>query len=455
MANIVVHPYFSPRLVEILEPDTEISIQNLINLIRDWEDSDEGMLFDYIISAAGKEDLGGGVSVGITATLNNAQILFSARTTPLDNGSGRTCDATDSLGLQLYVDDATFVSLGVDRGDIIFNATTGEMATILEVVDENTLKHLALSGYGGLGWTSGDNYVVYHNAQCNVSGGNLVALDDVGANISPILQSPNVQVVRTSSSSATLMELDAIQYASYNGGVTIDVINGVAGTAFPIGTPETPSNNMTNAHDIATQKGFTKIFIKGNLTLDDPALNLNGHIFVGEGLDRTMITIDTLANIVNCDFTNANITGVLDGGSIIRNCVIGDLGYFNGTIRDSMLEGTITLNGGSTAYLFSCASGIVGFDTPIIDMGGSGQELIMRDYHGGIKLINKTGSDKVSIDLSSGQIKFASDVTDGIIICRGIGQITEDFSKGAQIYDALVDNSQMYKPPGGILRKSV
>jgi len=48
----------------------------------------------------------------------------------------------------------------------------------------------------------------------------------------------------------------AIEYSSFGGGVTVDIINGVAGTIFPIGTKEAPVNNLSDALLIAEYRGF-------------------------------------------------------------------------------------------------------------------------------------------------------------------------------------------------------
>ena len=456
MANIRVYPYLSPRIVEVLSPSTEVTIQELVDLIRDWEDSEDGMPFDFIISAAGKEDLGGGVTVGITATLNNAQIMFTGRTTPLDDGTGRTCDATDNNGIQLYVDDADFITDNIMRGDIVYNMTTKEMAVILEVVDQYTINHFQLSGSGIGTWTSGDEYMIYHNAQCNISGGNLVAINEFGSNITPVLASPLTQVVRTSSSSATLQELSSIQFSSYNNGVTIDIANltgkAVSGTLFPIGTRQAPCNNLIDAHAIATDIGVDTFYIIGDITLDNPNLNLEGHVFIGESTGKTNIIVDTLADVYKCEFKECTINGVLDGNSYIENCIINDLTYVNGTISSSILVGTIILGGGVIAHISDCKSGISDTNFPVIDMGGSGQSLSLRNYNGGITITNKTGIENVSIDLNSGHIKITDTVLDGTIVCRGIGQIVEDLSKNTMVFDSLNDMSGLIKPPGGLPR---
>ena len=58
-------------------------------------------------------------------------------------------------------------------------------------------------------------------------------------------------------------------------------------------------------------------------------------------------------------------------------------------------------------------------------MGVSGQALALRNYNGGIKLINKSGTESVSIDLNSGQIKLDSTITGGDIVCRGVGKLVD------------------------------
>jgi hypothetical protein len=71
------------RVIQVDSPQTEVTIQDLVNQIRDQEDELDYMDYDKICDAFGKQDLGGGVSVGITLVLlNNWRIQFEARTGP-------------------------------------------------------------------------------------------------------------------------------------------------------------------------------------------------------------------------------------------------------------------------------------------------------------------------------------------------------------------------------------
>ena len=70
------------RIIEVAAPDTGVTVQQLINAIRDWED--ELLNFDMpkVADASGKEDLGGGVKVGITLKLLNWKVKFEDRGNP-------------------------------------------------------------------------------------------------------------------------------------------------------------------------------------------------------------------------------------------------------------------------------------------------------------------------------------------------------------------------------------
>ncbi len=332
------------RVITILEPDTEITIQNLLNSIRQWEDELSSMDMPRIASCAGKEPLGGGVKVGLTLTLlDNWRLAFAPR--------------------------------------------------------------------------EGPNYT-----QCQVNGGNIVGSHINGS----IYPTAFTQIVVTASSSATLQEQGAIEFGSFNGGVTYMEASPYSGTKFPVGTPQEPVNNTYDAKTIAIERGFTTGFIIGDMNIPTD-LEISGFSFIGSGKDRTNINIPDLALVENCTYMDSHVTGYLDGANTIIDCLIDNLHYIKGYIEGCVLSpGVITLGGNDTAHFLDCFSGVPGTGTPTIDLAGSGQALAMRNYNGGIKLINKTGTESVSIDLNSGQVKLdLTTVTDGVIVVRGIGKVIE------------------------------
>lgn len=438
--DVAIDWFSSPRIITVLSPSQEIVIQDLVDTLRQAEDEPVNMTHDHLIDAAGKEELGGGVLVGITATLQNALLSFEARTTPVETGTATSADA----GTVITDTTALFQTAGLTPGDYIMNHASGASATILEVTSETSMVTSQLAGGVRADWQIGDDYSSFIVYQCNVSGGNLVSVDDVGTTVDPIFTTFGTQVVRTSSSSATLQELEAIQYSSYAGGVWVDVTSAYSGTEFPVGTQQQPVNNMVDGEAILHERGFNNFYIIGDITLDTE--DFTGHTFYGQGVAVSTITINSGANVLNCSFREATITGTLDGNSTIDACIVQSLNFVNGIIINSMLsEGyVITLGGANDGHFLDCYSGVPGTGTPTIDMGGSGQGLGIRGYNGGIELQNLTSNEDVSIDLNSGQVVLDSTISNGTIVCRGIGKLTDNSTGSATVIsDNLIqtDNS--------------
>lgn len=133
--DINVDWYSSPRILTIASPSTSISIQDLVDTCRILESDINALDNSHLVNAAGKEDLGGGLSVGITVTLLNAKVAFEARP------------------------PSTYV-------------------------------------------------------QCEISGGNLVALDENGSPMNPVEPTAYTQIAKTLSSSATILSSDANEISS-------------------------------------------------------------------------------------------------------------------------------------------------------------------------------------------------------------------------------------------------
>jgi len=235
-------------------------------------------------------------------------------------------------------------------------------------------------------------------------------------------------------SSSTGMSLSILQF---NNAVTVDVVNGVSGTLFDVGTEVNPVNNLTDALTIAETRGINTIKIKEDLTIY-PADVFSKYVFIGDSPITTTVTVSSGSNVTQSIFKNCKMEGTLSGGNIIRDCRIGFLSYVNGYIFNCAIEETITLGGGINATIVDCYRGQrfpVG-DPPTIDMGGSGQQLGLRRYGGGILIKNQTDSNgHCSIDLTSGKVVLDSTVTAGEVIIRGVGMFFDN-SPGTAIIDA-------------------
>ena len=419
-----------PRIIWIDAPRTEISIQDLVDTIRGVLEYDMGALDDPVLisEAAGKQFLGGTVYVGLTLELNNAVVAFEARTVELTDGY---ITAADPLGRTLTDAYATFITSGVTTGDLIYNHTDNSKSTILSVRSETELITTPLTGGVTNQYNIDDLYDLYDIISCEVSGGNLVSVDYDGYNIEQVLPTFGTRVKITASSSATQIENSAIQYSSYQNAVWVDpnaTHTYATGTEYPAGTREYPTNNLTDAVAIAYEKGFDALQILDNMTLDS-GTNISGFEIVGKSHVNTIITISSSAICNNITISNANVLGVLDGGTHIRDCMVGNITYVNGHIHDSGLYGTIVLGGGVNSVLMNCSQVDPNL-IPIINMNGSGQDCVLANWSGSIEFQNSTSVDnKIDIQVFGGRITLDSTITAGDIVISGIG-ILEDNSTG-------------------------
>ena len=435
----------SPRIIEIAAPSTEITMQDLVDTVRidEYSFSTPGMANPKLLNASGKEDLGGGVLVGITADLQDAQLSFQARRTPAETGTVTTGSGAQSgspLGPTYnFIDtNADFITAGIQRGSLVINFTDHSIADVVEVISATELRtRILVNGTDNL-YEVGDEYQVFNITQCNATGGNLVAQDDVGTRITSVFPSAFVQVVRTASSSATLQEQLDIQYASFSGGVSVDVTASDSGTTYPTGTPRQPVNNFADALLIANERGFKTIYIIGNATLDG-GNDFTDFEFVGESETKTTITINPSAIVTSCEFRSATITGTLDGGAVITDAIAQDLDFIDGIIKRSGLLGTLTLSGvNPILQVVDCHES--DSNGPTIDFDGSGTGLIMTNYHGKVTLSNKNGLETAFLDMSSGEIVIDNSVTGGNITIRGVAKWDNKFTYagGADVVDETI-----------------
>jgi len=360
--DITIDWEVSPRIVTVDAPSVEITMQDLIDTLRNEEAKVANMDDSSIVSASGKETLGGGVLVGLTVTLLNAKLAFEARTGPA--------------------------------------------------------------------------YIV-----CDAGGGNLVAIDESGNDINPIHPTAFTQIVKTSSASATLSDLEAIQYSSYQNGVWFNSASDNSGIGFPSGTREHPCNNIVDCALIAAAKGFDTIFLLNSTTLT-AAHSLSGLRIAGQNAILTQLTIEAGADVTQCEFSELMLMGVLDGGNIVRQCIINGISYVNGVIHESAFTNVpISLGGASVAMFLDCYSAVPGAgNTPVVDFGNTGTPLAVRSWIGGLNLINKVDDAPCSIDMSSGQVIVDASCVAGTISVRGISEIFDN-STGTCVVDAtgLID----------------
>ncbi len=249
-----------------------------------------------------------------------------------------------------------------------------------------------------------------------------------------------VRVENKVSSIVSLANVTALEAASFDGGVAVDINSPYAGTVFPRGTRGMPVNNLTDAHIIATVRGLNTFIIMSSMTLDSGDFS-TGHTFYGANQESVTITIADAAEVSRCEFANATIQGVLDNSNVFRRCKILDISHVNGFIQDCSLFGTVTLGGGQEAMIMNSYSGIPGGGPgmyPVVDMGGSGNGLALRGYSGGLGIANSSGTTASSLDFESGRVVFDSTCVGGDFTVRGVCDVTDN-SNGATVVDKTIN----------------
>ena len=441
----------SPRLIRIPNTSDEVTQQDLLDTLRIVESKIENASHSSLISSSGKEGLGGGTLVGITNKLLDSVLFFAPNTTVIESG---TITTGDTNGVLLKDSAATFIANGVLAGATIINFTDQSLTSVISVDSEIQLTCEPLGGGTDNQFDSSDVYKIWNTIQKNIDGGNLVAVDDVGSEINPVLPTATTQVKSTAASSATLQEQADIQFASFGGIITIDVVAGTTGTDFPAGTPRQPCKNLADALVISTFRGIDRFMIVGNITFasgDDVA----GKEIMGQSIGATTLTFDVGSLTLGVELENCTVQGTIVAPRSLTECQILNLtgagGGGTGTIvaRSCGLNGTLIISPMAEGefHLLNCFSAVAGETKPIIDCNGADVDILIRSWDGGLEIRNfdRVGGNVMSLDYDSGDIVIADSCTTGTILLRGTGiWNNEDTFTGATVVtNNFVGNSSI------------
>lgn len=143
------------KLIGVPQLDAQpLLLQDLINAIRDEEASERGIVYDQIADASGKDDLGSGVTVGITVALRSTwEVEFDSGAYQATITGGNLADALDRVyntgSPQVLINSSaasTAVATGGSGGPsaaAIAAAVRAELATeLLDVVETHKIHGL-------------------------------------------------------------------------------------------------------------------------------------------------------------------------------------------------------------------------------------------------------------------------------------------------------------------------
>jgi hypothetical protein len=241
-----------------------------------------------------------------------------------------------------------------------------------------------------------------------------------GSNVTIHYEPPASELVRADA------EIEAIAKASYMGMVVIDLVNGVPGTALGIGTYARPSNNYADAATIAQIHGLQTFMFSPGTYILGAGLNFDTKILKGINAANVLLILEPGVSLTNSDIVDCSVTGTLNGTTIIRNSYVFDLNYFSGFLFQSQLAGWVSISGAMPASIMACYGSVNGVD---IDLQYSGHSLVLADFSGDVRFINKTDNSPVKVYLNAGCVHIMPSVTDGSgFHLDGVGRLVNNSS---------------------------
>lgn len=219
--------------------------------------------------------------------------------------------------------------------------------------------------------------------------------------------------IPTPNNSAGLQDLSTLLASAYQGKVVIDVVTGQPGTSAPLGTFKSPSGNVTDAISIAIGNGIKELYLNRSTTIANNDLSV-GYKIVG-GSPFYLLNADPSANLTNCSLENLSVIGEMDGLNVVTQCSLGAVTDLSGFVEKTAFSSTVSMNGDTYIYeCYSQAEGL-GFAEFLI----YSFNLIMRDFHGSVKLASVTGGVH-SIEINGGRLVLdTASCTGGVIYARG------------------------------------
>jgi hypothetical protein len=220
---------------------------------------------------------------------------------------------------------------------------------------------------------------------------------------------------------STAIQQEALEYASYDGGVEVDPDSSYAGTSFPTGTRQAPVNNIDDALTIAAQRGFVEIRFRSDVVLSNVDLSER---HVTASILGVVVVLGANVNVDNTRFSDATLVGSFVGTNChLHRCRIGDITYSGEFVEQCAIMGTITLVGSNNVFILDNVDADPGSGTPTLDLAAFTGALSIRSWWGGLVVQNKVDAGTAALDMNSGRLVVDSSCTGGTIRVRGIGSV--------------------------------
>jgi len=255
-----------------------------------------------------------------------------------------------------------------------------------------------------------------------------------------------VEMFVSNLSDSTLAQMAEIEQSMYLGMVSLDTNpgEGTAGTSYPIGTPGTPVSNCEDAMIILQARNLKTVHLHGELLIDH---DMSEYTVIGDAPDDALVTVTIDGNVTHTTFKGLTLTGDFGNQRVhITECVLEDITGLSTVARGSTLKGILYIGGTADTSFITCYDG-TNPGSVEVNLGGTGRKVEFRDYFGGLKLSNKTGTEECTVNFSAGRLVIASTVTGGSIVVRGVGEISSNLGTATVNDSGLVNIPAIWNAP--------
>ena len=193
-----------------------------------------------------------------------------------------------------------------------------------------------------------------------------------------------------------------------------------------IGTRRLPSDNPDDTKAIADTNGLIQINLLSNMATTTETTDFSaGYHFRGDS-PEIEFNAGVDLNLTNCSFENVELIGEMDGVNNIWDSEVKNITNFSGHIKNSDLDGDISING--AVELIDCYSGKAGLGYGRVTNIGT-STVIIRRMNGSIGLAGMTGGIH-SVGVYGGRVVIEATCTGGTVYVRGDPYEVTDLSGG-------------------------
>jgi len=359
MAQLLKY-YFEQQIIEVPAPDTELTLQYLVDQTRDTEDElCPPMGYPKIMDAYGKQSLGGGSYVGITVVLlDNWKVRFEARPGPdtvscFVRGGNLIAESGNPIAPSAYVTVTLAQSSSPTIATPDDNINLKYLIASLQDRQKNIGEFIYWDPANGSdangGTTPNSAFATFSAAQASATAGNYdviycLANDSEGevTVTTPISITKNTLKLRGPGHTFKLIP-------SNSGSDTITIsANDVEVSGFYI---ETASTGTDNAISVTGDRALIK---------DCWISNTQGHGINLPGSQRTRITMNAIEHCGESGTGNGINIGNNTTQTLISKCIVYDnvngISLSGTGIADNIIENSLIYQ--NSTYGISIASGV-------------------------------------------------------------------------------------------------